>query len=400
MESVYAEFRVAVREGSLALAVFSSPKQETGVDRETFRRVGLREPVFQQAIRVGRQEQHENWATEKFLEMFPLLFPDNYTDCRLVMAGRELQLRDRGNGMCRVHERPTELKVMAPTHNRTPNYLIPADIPCGFLIETGVMTSDGKVRASRQAKFRQINRFAELVRDAALKISAERPLEIVDFGSGKSYLTFALHHVLTHVLGREVHLVGLDRNAAVIRECQRVAQKLDLKGIEFQQGDIEHYDPAGRRIDMAVSLHACDTATDAALAQAIRWECEVILAVPCCQHELNAQIHCEALTALERHGLLKERWAALATDALRGAMLEICGYKTQILEFIDMEHTPKNVLIRAIRRAPGEFPEHLLNSRRSEYAQLKSLAGVESFALERYLGGLNSASVVRPEASP
>ena len=200
----------------------------------------------------------------------------------------------------------------------------------------------------------------------------------VDFGCGKSYLTFALHYLLTELRGREVEIIGLDLKAEVVRDCQRIAERLGCRGLRFEVGDIAGYATAGP-VDMSVSLHACDTATDAAIAQAVRWQVKVILAVPCCQHEVFGLLPDETLPGLLRHGVVKERFAALATDALRAALLEAVSYRTQVIEFIDLEHTPKNLLLRAIR-ADRPSPES-----RGRYEHLKSQLGLQSFSLEDWL---------------
>jgi len=246
-----------------------------------------------------------------------------------------------------------------------------------------VMTADGRVKSSMTHKFRQINRFVELVNDIVPSFEPERELRVVDFGCGKSYLTFALHHLLTEIHGRTVRIIGLDRKADVIGHCAEIARRLGCRGLEFREGDITDHrenDP----VDLAVALHACDTATDDALAQALRWKTRVILAVPCCHHELAKKIDGGDLAPLMRHGILHERFAALATDALRSLVLEICGYATQVVEFIDLEHTAKNILIRAVRRDQLD-PAHRA-ARLAEYNGLKRLLGIETPYLERILG--------------
>ena len=232
-------------------------------------------------------------------------------------------------------------------HDRRKRRLLEEGTPVPFLVELGVMTRDGRVKAQRYAKFRQVNRFVELVDDVLPELPAG-PLRVVDFGSGKSYLTFALHHLLTTVRGREVDLVGLDLKDDVVATCEALGRRLGAEGLRFEVGDIAGY--RGDRADLVVSLHACDTATDAALECAVRWEAPVILAVPCCQHELSPQLENTALAPLLAHGLLRERFAADVTDAARAQLLEAVGYDVQLVEFVELEHTPKNVLIRAVRR--------------------------------------------------
>jgi len=171
---------------------------------------------------------------------------------------------------------------------------------------------------------------------------------ILDFGCGKSYLTFAMYHYLKELKAYPVRIIGLDLKADVIAHCNELAQKYGYSGLQFLVGDIAQYEGVDA-VDMVVTLHACDTATDYALDKAVKWGAKVILSVPCCQHELNQQIENELLQPVLKYGLIKERMAALLTDALRAEILESKGYQVQILEFIDMEHTPKNILIRGVK---------------------------------------------------
>lgn len=254
--------------------------------------------------------------------------------------------------------------------NRTKSYLLREGVPVPFLVRLGVMTAQGNVRAAKYDKFRQVNRFLEYVNDVLDDVLAARakaddgtgqtnPLRIVDFGSGKSYLTFAVQYFLTEIRHIDCEITGLDLKEDVVTWCNALAQSCGCKNLRFAVGDIARYDD-GREIDLVMTLHACDTATDYALDYAVRHHASAILSVPCCQHELNAQLDYRACAQNEspfapllRHGLLKERFAALATDALRAAYLEDAGYKVHVLEFIDESHTPKNLLIRAVRKAPG-----------------------------------------------
>ena len=274
-------------------------------------------------------------------------------------------------------------------HNRGKNYLIADGTPCPFLFEIGVMTKTGQVRAEKYHKFKQINRFLELVDDIVPELPSDRPIEIVDFGSGKSYLTFAVHHLLTAVYQRTVHMIGLDQNAQIVADCARIAERLQCLGLTFAVGTIADYAADGP-LDLAISLHACDTATDDALAAAVRREAGVILAFPCCQHELSTLIPAEKLSAMSQHGLLQNRLAALATDALRSKILEICGYRTQVVEFIELEHTAKNVLIRA-RRATNQIDRANLVH---EYQQLQRDLGISHSHLDRLFVDLIPKPVV------
>ena len=236
-------------------------------------------------------------------------------------------------------------------HNRQKKYILPQDEPIPFLVELGVQTPEGRIINSKYDKFKQINRCLEFVRDIlpSLPQKKNEPIKIIDFGCGKSYLTFAIYYYLKIMNKYDISVIGLDLKKDVIENCQRLADKFGYDGLKFLVGDIGSYDGADS-VDMVVTLHACDTATDYALAKAVKWNASVILSVPCCQHELNKQISCKELAPLLKYGIIKERMAALITDAIRANLLEEQGYDTQLLEFIDMEHTPKNILIRAVKR--------------------------------------------------
>ena len=233
------------------------------------------------------------------------------------------------------------------SHNRKKKYILEEGIPVPFLIDLGVMTQNGNIVNAHYDKFRQINRFLEYIEDILPSLPTGRELRILDFGCGKSYLTFAIYYYLKVLKGYPVRITGLDLKEDVIRHCNELAVKYGYDKLEFLCGDIAYYDGCSQ-VDMVVTLHACDTATDYALAKAVVWGAKVILSVPCCQHELNKQMKNDLLSPVLHYGILKERMAALMTDGLRAQILEANGYRTQILEFIDMAHTPKNLLIRAV----------------------------------------------------
>ncbi len=279
-----------------------------------------------------------------------------------------------------ILKRPSSRSSLPLTHNRPKHHLLPEGTPIPFLVEIGVMTKEGKVVAKKSDKFKQVNRFLEMIDDVLPHLSQEHPLQIIDFGCGKAYLTFALYHYLHVIKQYPLRIVGLDLKESVIHECQQIAKKLGYTHLSFAVGDIHHYQPTAK-VDMVITLHACDTATDAALAKAVQWDADVILSVPCCQHELYGQIENADLYPLLHHGILKERFAALATDAARAQILEIVGYQTQVLEFIDLEHTPKNLLIRAIRRSP---PQKNNTDALKQYQAFKTLLSITPF-LENFI---------------
>ena len=342
-----------------------------------------RQRAWQFAFHASRKVTHENLETGEAVARVNCLLAETFVQATLYTPAADYAIRSRSDGSLKATAGPPSKKSLPSTsHDREKSYLIPEGAPCPFLIEVGVMAADGTVRRSMYHKFRQINRFLELVDDVIPSLPAEGILRIVDFGCGKSYLTFAVHHLLTEIRQRDVQIVGLDRQPDVIKTCSDLARRLGCSGLSFEVGDIGSYLPSAA-IDLVVSLHACDTATDLALVQGIRWGCSAILAVPCCQHELAPQVGNENLTPLLRHGILRERFAAMITDALRASLLEVQGYATQIVEFIDMEHTPKNLLIRAVKRRQDD-PAKRAESWK-QYQQLKDSLGIESFTLERSL---------------
>ncbi len=289
-----------------------------------------------------------------------------------VLSGREAP---------RILRRQPTRPQASGLHDRQKRHALPEGEPVPFLVALGVQTPDGRVRAQRRAKFRQVNRFVELVEDVVPRLP-DGPLRIVDFGSGRAYLTFALHDLLVRRHGRQVRLLGLDVKPDVVAECEELARRLDAEGLSFEVGDIAEADLDG--VDLVVSLHACDTATDAALDRAVRGGARVILAVPCCQHELLGQIDNDVLRPLLRHGTLRERFVAEVTDAARARLLELAGYDVQVVEFVALEHTPKNVLLRAVRT---ERPERDRVRLAREYRAFADSLGIRP-ALERLLGDL------------
>lgn len=246
------------------------------------------------------------------------------------------------------------------THNTTKNYLLKEGTYIPPLVDLGVFTKEGKIVNSKYDKYKQINKFIEIVEDS-LKNYKSKTINIIDFGCGKSYLTFVLYYYLVEIKQMDVHITGLDLKSKVIDNCNKIAKKYGYSNLEFKLGNINSYKHP-TDVDMVVTLHACDTATDYALFNAIYWNAQIILSVPCCQHEINKQMKASNAKLITRYGIIKERTAALMTDAIRANMLEYCDYKTQILEFIDIEHSPKNLLIRAIKGSVSDKrKQELLN---------------------------------------
>ena len=318
--------------------------------------------VFQVEEFRGKQAFHQNLMKDEAYEYLQNAMSDTFRQMELVSAKGSAQILVSKNGKMTVKvkkNRPVEgqAKIQAPStlldHNRKKKYVLEEGKPIPFLQDLGVMTADGRIVHSRYDKFRQINRFLEFVQDILPKLPKGREINIIDFGCGKSYLTFAMYYYLKELNGFDIRVIGLDLKQDVIDHCNQLARKYGFEKLAFYHGDIASYEGVDQ-VDMVVTLHACDTATDYALAKAVRWNASVILSVPCCQHELNRQMKNDMLEPVLQYGLLKERMAALYTDGIRAEILENHGYRTQILEFIDMEHTPKNVLIRAVKEGKGK----------------------------------------------
>ncbi len=345
-------FSQVLRDGSFVQCTLSKRRRAAAVEYQkvTARPVALKNrTAVQFTFHFPKKETHENLSAEAAAERLAELMQVDFEHGHLFTTQCDYVLRRRRDGSFKVKRHAATKRRAVQAHDREKRYLIPEGLACPFLIEIGVMSRDGSVRASKRKKFRQINRYLEIVNDVVAHLPRDRRVRVIDFGCGKSYLTFALHHLLTVIHDFDVDITGVDREESVIATCRQVAETLGCRGLNFEAGDISRFADE-QRVDLSVSLHACDTATDDAIAQSVRWNAEVILAVPCCQHELARTIENRDLRALTAHGILKERFAALATDALRAAALEICGYAASVVEFIDLEHTAKNVLLRAVKQ--------------------------------------------------
>lgn len=299
---------------------------------------------------VGRKVLHSNHSAADVKKKIIDYMTEDFKQAQINMTDAAATiLSSKSKTLTCKYKKAGQLKVQRDlSHNRTKKYIIQEGKPVAFMIDLGVMGQDGKIIRTRYDKFRQINRFLEYIEDILPKLDKERELTIIDFGCGKSYLTFAMYYYLKELKGYNIRIIGLDLKADVIEHCNELRTRYGYDKLDFYVGDIATYKDVDK-VDMVVTLHACDIATDYALAKAVKWGAEVILSVPCCQHEANRTIKSDILSPVMDYGILKERMAAIVTDAARAKLLTANGYDTQILEFIDMEHTPINLLIRAVK---------------------------------------------------
>lgn len=305
---------------------------------------------------VGRKVLHSNHSAADVKKKIIDYMTEDFKQAQINMTDAAATiLSSKSKTLTCKYKKAGQLKVQRDlSHNRTKKYIIQEGKPVAFMIDLGVMGQDGKIIRTRYDKFRQINRFLEYIEAILPKLDKERELTIIDFGCGKSYLTFAMYYYLKELKGYNIRIIGLDLKADVIEHCNELRTRYGYDKLDFYVGDIATYKDVDK-VDMVVTLHACDTATDYALAKAVKWGAEVILSVPCCQHEANRTIKSDILSPVMDYGILKERMAAIVTDAARAKLLTANGYDTQILEFIDMEHTPKNLLIRAVKSSKEDI---------------------------------------------
>ena len=305
---------------------------------------------------VGRKVLHSNHSAADVKKKIIDYMTEDFKQAQINMTDAAATiLSSKSKTLTCKYKKAGQLKAQRDlSHNRTKKYIIQEGKPVAFMIDLGVMGQDGKIIRTRYDKFRQINRFLEYIEDILPKLDKERELTIIDFGCGKSYLTFAMYYYLKELKGYNIRIIGLDLKADVIEHCNELRTRYGYDKLDFYVGDIATYKDVDK-VDMVVTLHACDTATDYALAKAVKWGAEVILSVPCCQHEANRTIKSDILSPVMDYGILKERMAAIVTDAARAKLLTANGYDTQILEFIDMEHAPKNLLIRAVKSSKEDI---------------------------------------------
>ena len=338
----------AAASGSLVKIVFADKRRKSiEYKKVTLRPVSIRgEYMYQAEFHFDNKVTHKNIPYYEGVDFAEQLILEDFKQINILTEHEDIQILASKPEKPRITSKPAERKAADLSHDRHKSYVLEDGKPCDFLIELGVMSEDGKVFKQHYAKFRQINRFLEIADNCFDVLPSDGRLRIIDFGCGKSYLTFALYYYLKLLRGRDVEIIGLDLKDDVIRFCNATAKKLGYDDLRFLTGDIADYESDGA--DMVVTLHACDTATDFALINAVRWNSKVILSVPCCQHELFSQIREPINDPMLKHGIVKDKFTELLTDALRGLKLEAAGYDVKMIEFTSLEHTSKNIMIKAV----------------------------------------------------
>lgn len=334
--------------------IISNPRRKEEAFKVKVRPIMMKGSIcFQETISRGTQVFHDNYEKDGMLDRLVRYMEEDFRQLEAQSMDGKLNVLVSKKGRMTIKQQKADSSQnqMMPdmSHNRSKQYILKEGVPVPFLIDLDVQTAEGTIIKSRYNKFKQINRYLEFVEDILPALPKERTIHIIDFGCGKSYLTFALYYYLHELKQLDVMITGLDLKTDVINKCNQLAERYGYDQLQFFQGDISTFQGA-ECVDMVVTLHACDTATDFAIKKAVDWGARVIFTVPCCQHEVNKQIENELLSPVFQYGLLKERISALLTDGIRANLLEEAGYETQVLKFISMEHTPKNILIRAVKR--------------------------------------------------
>ena len=337
--------------------------KELELDKVIGKLVSIKNSInLQLEYRYKRIIKHTNLVTtdsqsieKAIVELFKLA-----KDINVVTVDENINIKVSKKFKISVNRKKTASKVISFEHNKKKDYFLDEKQKYPFLIELGIQNSDGKVVKSKYNKFKQINKYLEFIKQAAIQLDSNKQITILDFGSGKSYLTFSTYYYLTEVLKMNVKIIGIDLKEEVIENCNNIAKKLNFANLSFIYGDVIDYENKDE-IDMVISLHACNTATDIAILKALGWKAKVFFAVPCCQKEVNGQLNSDFLPFMLKHGIVKEKFSTLLTDSVRSEVLEAFGYKSDIVEFISAENTPKNQLIRAYKVSNNIDKDKIVN---------------------------------------
>ncbi|MDO5414679.1 MAG: SAM-dependent methyltransferase [Bacillota bacterium] len=334
--------------GKLIKVIFAGKRRKSiEYKKVTLRPVSIKgEYMYQAEFHYDKKVTHQNIPYYEGIDFACNIIENDFKQINILTEDEDIQILASKPDRPKITRQASHRKGGDLSHDKKKQYIIEDGTPCDFLIELGVMSAEGKVFKKHYSKFRQINRYLEIADDSFDALPKEGTLRIIDFGCGKSYLTFALYYYLKLVRGRDVEIIGLDLKEDVIRFCNETAKKLGYDELTFLTGDIADFVSTGA--DMVVTLHACDTATDFALINAVKWHSKVILSVPCCQHELFSQIENDINQPMLKHGIIKDKFTELLTNSLRGLKLEAAGYDVNMIEFTSLEHTAKNVMIKAV----------------------------------------------------
>lgn len=360
--------------GKLIKMIFAGKRRKSiEYKKVTMRPVTIKgEYMYQAEFHFDKKVTHENIPYFDGIDFAENLIRQDFKQVNILTETEDIQILASKPEKPRITRQNTSRRAGDLSHDKKKRYIIDDGVPCDFLIKLGVMSPEGKVYKKHYSKFRQINRFLEIADNCFESLPQSGTLRIIDFGCGKSYLTFGLYYYLKLIRKRDVEIIGLDLKEDVIRFCNDVASQLGYDGLRFLTGDIADYESDGA--DMVVTLHACDTATDFALINAVRWQSKVILSVPCCQHELFSQIRNPINEPMLKHGIIKDKFTELLTDGLRGLKLESVGYDVNMIEFTSLEHTSKNIMIKAIM--PDNQNSSAMKKAADEYEALKDFYGV------------------------
>ena len=387
MENIRELSQRIINNEAIIFATFSGIKNKS---LKTFNKVTIKKVMIKNELKhqfeyiYDKNVEHKNLNKVDSINEIDNLLQTYFKQALINTLESDYHILVSKSGVAKINKKAATKKFEEISHNRKKKYILNEGEVTSFLVELGIMTADGKVINSKYDKFKQINRYLELVSDCIPYLDKNKTIRIIDFGCGKAYLTFALYDFLVLKMGYNVEIVGLDLKENVINFCSNLAKKLNFDDLRFVQGDIKGFNEF-KNVDMVISLHACNTATDDALATAVNWGAKVILAVPCCQHELLKKIKNKKMLPMLKYGIIKEKLSSLLTDSLRANVLEIMGYRTQVLEFIDMEHTPKNIMIRA-------FFEEISNVDKvvEEYKEFKKEWQISPYIEEAFGKGLTS----------
>ena len=383
-ENILSELRKNIQEDKFIKIVFSD-RQNGEFNKIIIKSLSLKNGKnIQIESFKDNKAFHKNIELDHFQEIEDILkgYMENFKQILLQIENLDISFIKKKESFTKKINKNNLIKNYIE-HNKKKQYILNEGDKIDFLIELGLMSTEGKILKSSYNKFRQINRYLEFIDDVIEELKSKKlinnHINVLDFGCGKSYLTFALYYYLKHYRkDLSFSIVGLDLKKDVIEFCNKLAQKLNYENLEFLNGNIKDYDRA-KEVDLVFSLHACNNATDYSLEKALSLNAKAILAVPCCHHEFFEKIQknkdsefYNTLKIMADNGVVLDKFASLATDSFRSLALELCGYKTKMIEFIDMEHTPKNILIKAIKSKPSNLKEKL-----KEYNKLKEFLGIQ-----------------------